>query len=236
MKINYVHNVKTHNPLSASIILPFVFDIVKPKSVLDIGCGNGSWLTVCKDLGVSEIFGVDGIQVESSELMIKESEFLKYDLTKKLELNKKYDLAISLEVAEHLPESAADTFVDSLTNHASIVLFSAAIPQQGGQYHLNEQWPNYWNEKFKKRGFQAFDILRSEFWNNESVLWWYRQNMVFFVKQGEDTFNKFEPSIDILSLIHPSLYQKRVIKPQYTNSKKNVFKSIVKSLKYLLKR
>src|SRR5690606_34222821 len=120
------------------------------------------------------------------------------DLTKKLELNKKYDMAISLEVAEHLPESAADTFVESLTSHASIILFSAAIPQQGGQYHVNEQWPNYWNEKFKKRGFQAFDILRSEFWNNEHVPWWYRQNMVFFVKQGEETFNKFEPSKDIL--------------------------------------
>jgi 2-polyprenyl-3-methyl-5-hydroxy-6-metoxy-1,4-benzoquinol methylase len=236
MKIKYVHNVKTHNPVSATIILPFVFDIVKPKSVLDIGCGNGSWLTVCKDLGVSEIFGVDGIQVERSELMIEESEFLKYDLTKKLELNKKYDMAISLEVAEHLPESAADTFVESLTSHTSTILFSAAIPQQGGQYHLNEQWPNYWNKKFKKRGFQAFDILRLKFWDNEDVLWWYRQNMVFFVKQGEKTFSKFEHSKEILSLIHPSLYQKRVINSHSSNSKKGVLKSIFKGFKKLLNR
>src|SRR5690606_23594368 len=129
-----------------------------------------------------------------------------------------------------------DTFVESLTSHASIILFSAAIPQQGGQYHINEQWPNYWNEKFKKRGFQAFDILRSEFWNNEQVLWWYRQNMVFFVKQGNETFNKFEPSKDIHSLIHPSLYQKRVLKPHSSNSKKGFLKSIFIGLKKILKR
>lgn len=235
MKINYKHTKHTHNPTSAGIILPFVFKIVNPQSVLDVGCGNGSWLKMCKQLGVDDIYGVDGIQVSADELMIKESEFLKYDLTKKLELGKKYDIAISLEVAEHLPESAADTFVDSLTSHTSIVLFSAAIPQQGGQYHLNEQWPNYWNEKFRNRGFQAFDILRGEFWDNENILWWYRQNMILFVKEGEEAFRGFESSKDILSYVHPSLYQKKVFKTQYLNSKKDILKSMLKSFKQLFK-
>src|SRR5690606_6408407 len=123
-------------------------------------------------------------------------------------------MAISLEVAEHLPEDAADIFVDSLTKHASVILFSAAIPQQGGQNHLNEQWPNYWNEKFRKKGFQAFDILRNKFWENENVRWWYRQNMMLYAREGEAAFNEFEPSKNILSYIHPRLYQKKVFKPQ----------------------
>ena len=236
MKINYKHTIHTHNPTSAGIILPFVFNIVNPKSVLDIGCGNGSWLKVCKDLGVKEIYGVDGIQVPISESMIREDEFLKYDLTKELSLERKFDMVISLEVAEHLPEAAAETFVDNLICHSDVILFSAAIPGQGGQYHVNEQWPNYWGDKFKNRGFQAFDILRSEFWDNENVLWWYRQNMILFVKEGEETFIGFEDSKNILSYVHPSLFQKKVFKPQYLNSRKEVLKSILKSLKYLLKR
>jgi len=236
MKVNFKHTKNAHNPTSAENILPFVFSIFKPISVLDVGCGNGSWLKACKDLGVAEIFGIDGILVESSELMIKESEFLRHDLTKKIELDKKYDMAISLEVAEHLPEDAADIFVDSLTKHASVILFSAAIPQQGGQNHLNEQWPNYWNEKFRKKGFQAFDILRNKFWENENVRWWYRQNMMLYAREGEAAFNEFEPSKNILSYIHPRLYQKKVFKPQYLNSKKDVFKSIFKNLNNLLKR
>ncbi|MBK5214576.1 MAG: methyltransferase domain-containing protein [Flavobacteriaceae bacterium] len=209
MKINYKHTLHTHNPTSAEIILPYVFNIVNPQSVLDIGCGNGSWLKVCKDLGVKEIFGVDGIQVPTEELMIGDDKFLKYDLTKKLDLERKFDIVISLEVAEHLSEDSANTFIDSLTKHASVVLFSAAIPEQGGQYHLNEQWPKYWQEKFKNRGFQTFDILRTEFWDNENVLWWYKQNMILFVNEGESAFNLYKPTENVLSLIHPQLYRKK---------------------------
>lgn len=235
MKINYKHTLHTHNPTSAEIILPFIFNIVNPQSVLDIGCGNGSWLKVCKNLGIKEIFGVDGIQVPISELLIREHEFLKYDLTKKLILERKFDIVISLEVAEHLPEASADIFIDTLVSHSDVVLFSAAIPGQGGQYHLNEQWPNYWHEKFKTKGFQAFDILRGEFWDNESILWWYRQNMILYVKNNEEIFNGLTISKKVLSYVHPNLYQKKVFKAQYLKSKKEILRSIFTNIKYLLK-
>lgn len=235
MEVKFNHISHAHNPVSAMEILPFVFKIVKPKSVLDIGCGNGSWLRACKDLGINEIFGVDGIFVGKEELLIAQNEFLRHDLTQKLNLERSFDMTISMEVAEHLPEHAADTFVDTLTNHANIILFSAAIPNQGGQYHINEQWPNYWNEKFKRKGFQAFDILRSEFWENEKVSWWYRQNMILYVKKGEETFKEFTPSTTILPYVHPGLYQKKIFKPQYLNSKTEVFTTVLKSFKYLLK-
>jgi SAM-dependent methyltransferase len=234
MKINYKHTLHTHNPTSAELLLPFVFSIVNPTSVLDVGCGNGSWLKVCKDLGVSDVYGVDGIQVSKEDLMIEEDKFLKYNLSKKLTLERMFDMVISLEVAEHLSETEADTFVDSLTSHSSVVLFSAAIPGQGGQFHLNEQWPKYWQEKFKSKGFEAYDILRSEFWDNENVLWWYQQNMMFFVKDGERTFSSFKPTENVLSLIHPNLYRKKIFKPKFLDTKKEAFKLVFDSLKAIV--
>ncbi len=236
MDINYKHTNYTHNPTSAKIILPFVFEIVKPTSILDIGCGNGSWLKACKDLGIQEVYGVDGIQVNDDDLMVDKHEFRKHDLTKELALKKKYDLAISLEVAEHLPSTAADVFVESLTRHSSIILFSAAIPNQGGQFHLNEQWPEYWNEKFKKKGFEAFDILRNEFWDNENILWWYQQNILLFAKKGHPAFKNMDANETINALIHPKLYNKKVFKPKFLNSRKDVFKHLMLTLKCLLKK
>jgi glycosyltransferase involved in cell wall biosynthesis len=70
--------------------------------------------------------------------------------------------------------------VDSLVRHASVVLFSAAIPDQGGTAHLNEQWPSYWAELFARRGYQAYDAIRPAVWDDQQVAWWYRQNILVF--------------------------------------------------------
>ena len=236
MKINYKHTLHTHTPTSAGIILPSVINVVNPRSVLDIGCGNGSWLKVCKDLGVKEIYGIDGILVPSSELLIREDEFLKYDLTKELSLERKFDMVISLEVAEHLPEAAAETFVDNLVCHSDVILFSAAIPGQGGQYHVNEQWPEYWHLKFKKRGFLGYDFLRGDLWNNDDVLWWYQQNILLFAKKDHPAFKNKEAKETINALIHPKLYNKKIFKPKFLNSRKDVFKHLMLTLKCLIKK
>lgn len=235
MDINYNHTFHTHNPTSAKRILPTVFNFVKPKSVLDIGCGNGSWLKVCKDLKMDPIYGVDGIQVAENELMINKEEFLKYDLSKPLNLGKKFDLVISLEVAEHLPPAAADTFVDNLVQHGDVVLFSAAIPGQGGQYHLNEQWPEYWHLKFKERGFSGYDILRSNFWEDENILWWYQQNMILFAKHDHPAFSHLVADKSIHALVHPKLYSKKIFKPKFLNSRKEILSLLMATLKSFIK-
>ena len=90
---------------------------------------------------------------------------------------------MSLEVAEHLDEAAADTFVASLVALAPLVLFSAAIPYQGGTNHVNEQWPSYWHAKFAARDYVVVDCLRERLWRNEQVTYWYAQNMLFFVRR-----------------------------------------------------
>jgi SAM-dependent methyltransferase len=112
-------------------VLPKVFALTKPRSVLDVGCGQGTWLAAALEQGVSDILGVDGPYVNLKTLKIPQGRFLSCDLQKPLELKRRFDLVISLEVGEHLAESAAQTFADNLVRHGSVVLFSAAVPGQG---------------------------------------------------------------------------------------------------------
>lgn len=181
-KIPYTHDINLHNGESALEVVPILIDLIKPKSVVDIGCGLGDWLSVFQKNGVEKILGVDGNWVNKNNLYIKEDYFLEQNLTQPLILNQKFDLALSLEVAEHLPESAANTFVETLTNLSDNIVFSAAIPNQGGQNHINEQWHSYWIEKFESKGFYCHDVIRPLIWKNKKVAWWYKQNILYFSK------------------------------------------------------
>lgn len=128
---------------SAEQIVPILLELIQPQSVIDVGCGTGTWLSVFCEHGIEDIWGVDGDYVQEEALEIPKDRFLSHDLTKPLALDRKFDLAISLEVAEHLPCDSAEAFVDSLTQLAPVILFSAAIPFQGGVGHVNEQWQEY---------------------------------------------------------------------------------------------
>jgi hypothetical protein len=124
-------------------------------------------------------------------------------------LDRTFDLAISLEVAEHLPEEAADAFVESLTRLASVVLFSAAAPYQGGEHHVNERWPVYWAERFATHGYLSVDCIRRRIWANPAVEWWYAQNAFLYVERGRlesgpALKREYEAAgPDALPLVHP---------------------------------
>jgi hypothetical protein len=158
-------------------------EIFSPDSVVDIGCGLGSWLSVFAKHGAGDILGVDGDWVDKEMLNIPQEQFHKADLTRPLRLDKRYDLALSLEVAEHLPESAADTFVQSLVDASDHIIFSAAVPFQGGQNHINEQQPSYWITKFASHHYHCYDALRPIIWNDGEIAYWYRQNILIFSKK-----------------------------------------------------
>lgn len=164
---------------SAEIIIPLVNKIIKPKSVIDIGCGVGTWLCIFKKLGV-KICGVDGNYVKPEMLLIDRSEFISSDLSQVIPLKDKFDLAISLEVAEHLPSNRAESFIKELCSLAPVILFSAAIPFQGGVNHINEQWQDYWVNLFKKNNYYAFDVIRSQVGWNENIGMHYRNNALVF--------------------------------------------------------
>ena len=152
------------------------------RSAVDVGCGVGTWLAVLKDLGVERIFGIEGPWLSRDLLQIPEDCFTSADLSVPLTLPERFDLAISLEVAEHLPPESAPIFVESLANLADFVLFSAAIPYQMGVHHVHLQWPDYWSGLFNQRGYVVVDVIRGRIWNDKSIPVWYRQNTLLFAK------------------------------------------------------
>jgi SAM-dependent methyltransferase len=164
---------------SARGILPLVFDLVRPRSVVDVGCGSGVWLAEAARLGVEDYLGIDGYTPPAS-LHIPAERFLLQDLTAPVTLDRQFDLVLCLEVAEHLPPAAADVLVDTLASFGSAVLFSAAAPNQGGDHHMNEQWPDYWAERFARRGLEPVDAVRPAIWDDDEIAWWYRQNTLLF--------------------------------------------------------
>lgn len=201
METTYIHTEDVHNTKAAKVVVPLILDLVPLKSILDVGCGIGTWLKVFIDYGINDFLGVDGDYVNRNQLQIENTHFISHDLTTPLSLKREFDLVLSLEVAEHLPKNAANAFVESLVTHGKTILFSAAIPGQGGQNHLNEQWPEYWMAKFAKHGYFFHDVIRPLIWENSNVDYWYRQN-IFLVNKKSNSGDNFK------SVVHPHLFNK----------------------------
>ncbi|MCF0069894.1 class I SAM-dependent methyltransferase [Dyadobacter sp. CY261] len=202
----FFHSEDIYNLQSPREIVPVLVQVFQPKSVVDFGCGLGTFLYCFKEQGVPKVLGMDGDWVDRSLLKkyLDENEFISTDLQKADLVHKeRYDLAISLEVAEHLSPESADRFIENMTSLSDNIVFSAAIPGQGGQDHVNEQWPSYWIAKFEKHGYFCHDILRPYFWNNPNVLWWYKQNILVFSKDPSFTSSLKLPRI--FDLAHPEM-------------------------------
>lgn len=197
---------------SASVVVPILLRFVRVKAVVDVGCGDGTWLSVFKEHGVNDTVGLDGNYVDRKLLRIPEDQFTALDLSLPFRLARAFDLALSLEVAEHLPQQAAEGFVRSITSLAPVVLFSAAIPFQDGNRHLNEQWPDYWASLFKRHDYLPIDCIRSKIWENNEVEWWYAQNTLLFAQTGRIESDpvlrqEFErTNSQQLCLVHPRKY------------------------------
>lgn len=177
----FFHRISEGSAASAAAVVPLVMRLVQPKSVVDVGCGTGGWLSAFRSAGVERIVGVDGAYVNRDSLLIPSECFFPVDLTQGVTLDQTFDLCVSLEVAEHLPASAAPRFVASLASLAPVVLFSAAVPGQTGPGHLNERWPDYWMSIFAEYGYLQLDPFRHQLWHDSRVAWWYRQNLFLYV-------------------------------------------------------
>lgn len=199
----FIYNEEAYNEEAGKIVIPILLKYIRPNSVIDIGCGIGTWLKVFINLGVNEYIGIEGHKIDKSKLVISPKKIFLHDLNIPLNLNRHFDLVVSLEVAEHLPENSADNYIESLVNHSKAILFSAAIPDQGGQNHLNEQWPEYWQKKFRKFNYHFYDLIRPEIWNNTKVNLWYRQNIFLVTHQS---MNFPYPIYDGKNSIHPELW------------------------------
>jgi SAM-dependent methyltransferase len=193
-------------------VVPLLIDMINPRSVVDVGCGPGSWLEAFMERGIDDVLGVEGAWLDTSVLRIPSDNLKIHDVTRPLKLDRQFDLALSLEVGEHLPEVAAGQLVATLTSLAPVVVFSAAAPLQGGTHHVNERWPGYWAELFSAHGFRAVDSLRPRIWLDDEIAWYYRQNMFLAVR--EDQLGRYQALRDdldrtqghVLPLVHPERY------------------------------
>jgi len=158
---------------SARVVAPLVLSKFHVRSLVDVGCGLGTWAAVFQELGVKDVWGVDGEYVDRDRLQISSDRFIPADLAKPLILDRRFDLAICLEVAEHLNAEAAPTLVESLSRLADVILFSAAQPGQDGTQHVHEQWPTYWATLFDSYGYSPIDCIRPLIWEHPDVDWWY---------------------------------------------------------------
>ena len=196
---------------SPRAIVPLVCNLLHPTSVVDVGCGTGVWLEVFQEHGVERILGLDGAHVDPDWLKIPRSSFRAANLSERFELAERFDLAVCLEVAEHLPANAAEGLVCLLVKAAPCILFSAAMPRQGGREHINEQWPEYWHTRFEGHGFQKLDLIRKEIWTERSIEYWYRQNMYLYMRkelvQQREQFERALGYADDLILIHRDILE-----------------------------
>ncbi|KRA46183.1 class I SAM-dependent methyltransferase [Devosia sp. Root635] len=199
---DFYQNRRAHTAHAASRILG-ALPALPRRRVADIGCGTGTWLAAALEAGTEATFGIEGDWVTPAMLDDARIAFAPQDLEKRF-AGPRVDLALSLEVAEHLSPARADSFVADLVALAPAVLFSAAIPGQGGVGHLNEQWQSWWAERFAAHGYRAYDVIRPAIWTDDAIPAWYRQNVVLYLAEPLPGLTPTEPAL--LDRVHPAFW------------------------------
>lgn len=208
----YYNQQRDFSRQSAEAVVPLLMDLTAPHSVIDVGCGVGTWLATFSYHGVSTILGVDGDYVPREMLEFPKEAFQAANLSQPLDTGRVFDLAVSLEVGEHLPASSAHDFVASLVAAAPVIAFSAAIPEQGGDEHVNEQWPEYWAELFDAHDYVVIDVIRPLIWQRADIAAHYRQNILLFChRERLAHYPRLLEASQItrphmLSIVHPEIY------------------------------
>jgi SAM-dependent methyltransferase len=202
MNIDYDHARTRHTLDGPTAALQTIFGSNPPKSILDVGCGGGTWMRAALQRGVTDVVGLDGIEVPEEYLYVPRSFIMTFDLSEPINLGRRFDVAFCLEVAEHLPEASADNLISSIVAHADTVLFSAASPSQPGQHHVNCRWPAYWQERFNQHGYVCDDSVRWQIWADERIEPWYRQNVFWARRDPKNAGN--EPRMR--DVIHAAMF------------------------------
>ncbi|MFC1753745.1 methyltransferase domain-containing protein [Thermoproteota archaeon] len=178
-------NLKMNMPIASRMVNVLVSHF-NPKSVVDVGCGNAEFLSCFQKKGV-EVKGYEGSAHAIARCVIDKRLVEKFDLRNHIDSNRTYDLAMCLEVAEHIEKIFSAKLVENLVGLSSIVVFTAAPPGQGGHFHINEQPREFWFNLFRSKGFE-FDAGMTEKIKNDfkekDVLWWYSANLMIFIKRN----------------------------------------------------
>jgi len=201
MAVSFDHSLLPTSRKGPRAALPAMFPETLPASLLDLGCGNGVWASAALEFGIRDVLGVDGGDLKKGQLMIPRASFRNQILSEPFFLDRKFDVALCLEVGEHLNEADAKTLIANLVRHADLVYFSAACPGQVGQFHINCQWPGYWQGLFNEAGYACDDSIRWSLWNVPALEFYYRQNM-FLARRDEHLAGQ---ELRIQPVIHPEM-------------------------------
>ncbi len=206
-RIQYDHQANQHGLAGPAIALPVALEGLAVSSLLDVGCGTGTWLAAARGLGIQDLAGIDGIIPDSGQLHVEPDMLGKQDFRQSWDLKRTYDIVLCLEVAEHLEPEHGALLVECITRHTDMVLFSAAAPFQDGDHHINCQWPSYWQQSFNRNGFACSDAIRWKLWNDDRVEPWYRQNL-FIARRSGDAGSEAR----LNAVYHPDMIQFLVAK------------------------
>jgi SAM-dependent methyltransferase len=195
----YYETISENAIRSRDEIFTFLKNICSFETVIDIGCGIGEWGFEIDKFGVEKYIGVDH-KIPKKKLLIPEERFIDHDLIdgSDFPLDCKFDLALCLEVLEHIPEENSEKAIDLLCSLSDQILFSAAIPYQGGRHHVNEQWQSWWAKKFEDRGYHPENV-RDILSHNDSIDIWYRNNVVLYKKE--------QTGQHVTDFVHPRLFE-----------------------------
>jgi hypothetical protein len=181
----YYRSIDKGSLSSARRIVPLIQAAVSDiSSVLDLGAGRGSWLSVWQSSGVSDVMAVDAGEFPEEEALVDPQRVVHASVVEPLDLGRRFDLAECLEVGEHVPTGLSQVLVANLVAHADVVLFSAGSPGQGGVGHINEQLLDFWVDLFKVRGYRSYDAVRPRVVGDRDVEPWYRFNAVLFANDA----------------------------------------------------
>ena len=200
MSIDYDHSANLHSLDGPRAALPKLFPVGLPESILDVGCGTGTWLRAAIDSGISDVIGIDGVEIPRDRLLFSSDKFYRRDLGAPVDLGRPFAVTICLEVAEHLDPDSGRILIHTLARHSDVILFSAACPGQSGQHHVNCQWPKYWQALFNSEGYACDDSPRWTIWDEPLIEPWYRQN-IFMACRNPNAGKELR----IKSIIHPDM-------------------------------
>lgn len=200
-EIHYTHERNMHSLEGGIQGLGYLTTNHSIKSMLDVGAGTGTWLHAARLAGIEDVLGVDGVVLDQRQSWVDSDIMKNADLCRPLRLGRRFDAVLCLEVAEHLPPYAAATLITSLCAHGDLIYFSAAVPGQCGDHHINCQWPTYWQKLFNDCGFACHDDIRLRMWDDHCIEPWYRQN-IFSARRHPDEAGR---EARIPSLVHPEM-------------------------------
>jgi hypothetical protein len=187
--------------LAAHAMVSMLHGLFKPRNVLDLGCGDGAF---------SREFIKHGCPVAAFDrtqpALIARESWDYINLLAPYNFTSHYDLALCLEVAEHLPTGhVTDELIRNLCQSADVVVFSAAIPLQGGSGHVSEHWQSFWAEKFSRYSYLPCSVVRDYLWNLSHIPPWYAQNTLVYARQATLDFYNLNATTH-LDAIHPNLW------------------------------